>query len=78
MVIQFCRRICFLWRRGDTRPATIASVLSGYLWAAFLLFPEETLSRPTYRHMAEVLPQDECWAGFFLLSVKSESKAAKV
>lgn len=67
MIRQFGQKLGFLWTRGDTRPATIASVLSGYLWAAFLLFPEETLSRPTYRHMAEVMPQDECWAGLFIV-----------
>ncbi len=63
----FCKRMGQLWSKGDTRPATLASVLSGYLWAAFLLFPEETLSRPTYRHMGDVMPQDECWAGLFFM-----------
>lgn len=67
MVKRFGRALGQLWTRGDTRPATIASVMSGYLWGIFLLFPEETLSRPTYKHMAEVMPQDECWAGLFFM-----------
>jgi hypothetical protein len=67
MVKRFTKALGQLWTLGDTRPATIASVLSGYLWAAFLMFPEETLSRPTYKHMAEVMPQDECWAGLFVI-----------
>jgi len=67
MVKRFAHKIGHLWQRGDTRPATIASVLSGYLWAIFLLLPEETLNRPTYRHMADVLPNDDCWAALFVI-----------
>lgn len=66
MMRTFCQRLGYLWKQGDTRPATIASVLSGYLWAIFLLFPEDTLDRPTYRHMREVLPDDEYWAALFI------------
>ena len=67
MVKRFAQKLGYLWARGDTRPATIASVLSGYLWAIFLLFSEDTLARPTYKHMSEVLPNDESWAAVFIV-----------
>lgn len=56
-----------LWiaRYGDTSPATIASMLSAFLWAICLLFPGDTIARPTYRHMGEVAVETT-WIGVFL------------
>lgn len=63
----FWRRIYGIWKYGDTRVATIASIMSAYLWSVLLLWPGETLARPTYRHMQEVMPYDEYWATLFML-----------
>ena len=64
---QFVRELVGLWRYGDTRPATLASILSAYAWAACLLWPGETMDRPTYHHMAEVMDADEKWAALFII-----------
>lgn len=56
----------FLWLCGDTRPATICVILSGYLWGGLLLMPGDTIERPTYRIMKAVIPSDEMWAAVFL------------
>jgi hypothetical protein len=58
----FWRRLRFLWLCGDTRPATICVILSGYLWAFLLVMPGDTVARPTYKHMRQVLATDEMWA----------------
>ena len=63
----FYRRLSFLWRCGDTRPATICVILSGYLWAGMLAWPGETVARPTYRHMKDLLPNDMTWAALFFV-----------
>lgn len=62
----FLRRMRFLWMCGDTRPATICVILSGFLWGGLLLMPGETVDRPTYRIMKAVLSTDEAWAVVFL------------
>lgn len=46
-------------------PYTTASILSGYLWGACLASPGDTLSRPTYKHMAEIGPED-LWTFLFI------------
>jgi hypothetical protein len=66
-IALFYRRMRFLWICGDTRPATICVILSGYLWAVLLLLPGSTITRPTYRHMREMLPTDEAWAAAFIV-----------
>jgi len=51
-----------LWRYGDTRLATVASVMSGYAWALCLAFPGDTIaSRPIYQDMRAILPSDFEW-----------------
>lgn len=45
-------RLRDIWQTGDTRIATLASVVSGALWASCLAFPGDTLARPTYKLMA--------------------------
>jgi hypothetical protein len=54
-----------LWHHRDTDPAAVMSTISGYLWALCLLFPGDTLARPTYRHMAEVA-SEEMWIVLFV------------
>lgn len=49
-------------------PYTTASILSGYLWGTCLAFPGDTLARPTYRHMAELGPEDVWTFVFFSLA----------
>ena len=61
----FWRRMCFLWKCGDTRPATLCVIMSGYLWAIMLAVPGDTLARPTYRHMRDLIPSEEIWAVVF-------------
>lgn len=63
---RFVRELVGIWKYGDTRVATIASILSAYAWAACLLWEGETMARPTYKHMAEVLPTDDHWAALFI------------
>lgn len=62
----FCNRLAYLWRCGDTRPATICVIFSGFLWAGLLLIPGDTIDRPTYRHMHQIIRSDEGWAAVFL------------
>jgi hypothetical protein len=57
-----------LWRCGDTRVATVASILSGVLWAACLAFPGDTLERPTYRFMGQIAPEWVWMATFAILA----------
>ena len=66
MVSRLYRSLRGLYRYGDTRVATVASIMSAYLWAGCLLWPGDTLDRPTYRHMAEVMPEDWHWSLVFL------------
>lgn len=63
----FYRRIIYLWRCGDTRPATIIVILAGYIWTALLMLPGETIARPTYLHMREVIETDLGWAAVFFV-----------
>jgi hypothetical protein len=63
----FWRRIRFLWLCGDTRPATICVIMSGYLWAAMLAMPGDTIARPTYTHMRQMIPTDGGWAAAFAI-----------
>lgn len=44
--------------------AQLCTVWAGYLWTVMLLWPGETMSRPTYRIMAE-LTNDYGWAVIF-------------
>ena len=41
--------------------------MAEFMWAFLLVWPGETFSRPTYNHMAMVLPE-EGWAVIFALS----------
>jgi hypothetical protein len=63
---EFVAQLRGLYRYGDTRVATIASIMSAYLWAGCLAWPGDTLDRPTYRHMAEVMPEDWHWSALFV------------
>jgi hypothetical protein len=54
-----------LWWHRDTDTAAIVSIMSGYLWALCLVFPGDTLMRPTYRHMASVAPE-WVWTTLFI------------
>ena len=61
----FAKRLAYLWRCGDTRPATICVILSGFLWTAMLLAPGDTIARPTYLHMRQIIASDTGWAAVF-------------
>lgn len=52
-------RLGALGRYGDTTPATIASIMSSFLWALCLAFPGTLIGppgvgRPTYKYMYDV------------------------
>ena len=56
-----------LWTAMLKNPFTMSSVFSGYLWGFALAAPGDTLERPTYRHMAEIGPED-MWTAIFLVT----------
>lgn len=65
----FTGRMRALYAYGDTTPATVASVLSSFLWAACLAFPGTLIGppgvgRPTYKYMWEVA-DEPTWTGIF-------------
>jgi len=66
----FTGRMRSLYAYGDTTPATVASILSSFLWALCLSFPGTLIGppgigRPTYRHMAEVA-DEPIWIAIFV------------
>ena len=61
-----------LYVYGDTTPATVASILSSFLWALCLAFPGTLIGppgvgRPTYKYMYEVA--DETTWTFIFVSI---------
>lgn len=63
---HYWHQLYYLALCGDTRPATIFVAISGFHWTWMALWPGETIDRPTYTHMKEIIPTDEGWALVFL------------
>lgn len=59
------QRLIWIARYGNTSPATIASMAAAFLWAICLLFPGDTIARPTYKHMGEVA-SEQTWIFIFM------------
>ena len=60
------QKVLWIAKYGDTSPATIGSMVSAFLWAICLMFPGDTIARPTYRHMGEIATEG-VWVVVFLV-----------
>jgi hypothetical protein len=58
-----------LWTVILRNPWAAASIFSGYLWGIALGMPGDTLARPTYRHMREVMPEEAWTLLFFVVAI---------
>lgn len=52
---------------SDLVATRLALALAELMWFVMLLWPGDTMSRPTYHIMGEALPE-MCWAGIFAIT----------